>query len=80
MGKRTTASKRKYNKATYRRYEFSIGLDKKLNYYLEDYKAKGGNVSELIKETLAAHFKVEAEENYFPYKYVDGKLEQVEYL
>jgi hypothetical protein len=68
MGKTSSAVKRRYNKANYKRYEFSIRLDRKLNYYLEDFKLKGGNVSELIKLTLAEHFNVHPEEDFFPFK------------
>ena len=75
MGKTSSSAKRKYNNSAYRRYEFSIGLDKKLNYCLEEFKENGGNVSELIKTTLAAHFGIDADENFFPFKYdKDGKL------
>jgi len=81
MSKTSSAVKRKYNKSAYRRYEFSVGVDKKLNYLLEDYKEKGGNVSELIKTTLAAHFNVAPDEDFFPTKYdKEGKLIQTEFL
>jgi hypothetical protein len=80
MSKTSSAVKRKYNKGEYRRYEFSVGLDKKLNYCLEEFKGKGGNVSELIKTTLAAHFNVDPDENFFPYKYDNGKTIKVEEL
>ena len=81
MSKTSSAVKRKYNKSAYRRYEFSVGVDKKLNYLLEDFKEKGGNVSELIKTTLAAHFNADAHEDFFPTKYdKEGKLIQIEFL
>jgi hypothetical protein len=82
MGKTKTssASKRKYNKTNYRRYEFSIRLDKKLNYYIEDYKEKGGSVSDLIKTALANHFNVNPEEDFYPFKYINGELVQTKFL
>ena len=81
MSKTSSVSKRAYNKVAYRRYEFSVGVDKKLNYYLEDYKEKGGNVSELIKTLLAAHFKTNVNEDFFPYHYdKGGNLVQTEFL
>jgi len=43
MGKTSSAAKYKYNKGEYRRYEVAVGVDKKLNYYLEDFKENGGN-------------------------------------
>jgi len=50
-------------------------LDKRLNYCLEDFKENGGNVSELIKTTLAAYFGVDPDEDFFPFKYdKDGVL------
>ena len=79
MSKPTSAVKRKYNKAAYDRYEFSVGKDKKLNYCLEDFKEKGGSISELIKITLAAHFKIEPDENFFPFKYdKNGNVVKIE--
>ena len=81
MSKPSSAVKRKYNKGAYRRYEFSVGVDKKLNYYLEDYKKNGGNVSDLVKTLLAKHFDIEREENFFPFRYdEDGNIMQAEYL
>jgi hypothetical protein len=82
MGRKSTAAKQKYNKANYKRYEFTVRLDRKLNYYLEDYKAKGGNVSELVKTALAAHFNVHPDEDFFPFKYdrETGKLVQTQFL
>jgi hypothetical protein len=74
MSKTSTESKKKWNKANYKRYEFNVGLDKKLNYCLEEYM-KENSVSELIKTLLAEHFGISADENYFPYHYdKDGNL------
>ena len=81
MSKTSSAVKRKYNKIAYRRYEFSVGVDKKLNYFLEDFRENGGNISELIKTTLAGHFNVEPDEDFFPTKYdKEGRLIQTEFL
>jgi len=79
MGKTSSSAKRKYNNSAYRRYEFSVGLDKKLNYCLEEFKENGGNVSELIKTRLAEHFRVDPDEDFFPFKYdKDGVLIKIE--
>jgi len=49
MSKTTSASKRKYNKQAYRRYDVSVGVDTKLDYLLEEYKGVPGNsLSRLI--------------------------------
>lgn len=70
----TTKRKRAYNKGTYKRYEFSVNLDTKLNYLLEDYKEQNsGGISSLIKGLLSAYFKVESDELYFPYHFGDEK-------
>lgn len=46
---------------------------------MEDYKANGGNVSELIKMALATYFGIDANENFYPYHYdKDGNLVQTE--
>ena len=82
MGKTSSVAKKKYNQSAYRRYEFNVGLDKKLNYCLEDYKKKGGNVSELIKMSLSEYFGIDCDEEYFPMKYdrKTGKLIQTKNL
>ena len=77
MSKTSSASKNKYNKKAYQRYEFVVGVDKRLNYLLDAHKQKGSNVSELIKTLLAKHFEVDPEENYFPLRFdADGQLVQ----
>ena len=81
MGRTSSTAKYKYNKGAYRRYEISVGVDKKLNYYLENYKEKGGNIADLIKTTLAAHFNIDPDEDFFPFKYdKDGNLIKTEEL
>lgn len=68
MSRPTSASKRKYNKSAYHRYEFSVKLDTRLNYLLEEYKGEQGNsLSELIKCLLGQHFGVDVEEVHIPY-------------
>ena len=77
MGKTSSASKNKYNKNAYKRYEFVVGVNKKLNYLLDEHKQKGGNVSELVKNLLATHFEIDPNENYFPLRFdKDGQLVQ----
>jgi len=69
MSKTTSAAKRRYNKAAYKRYEFSVKIDTKLNYLLEQYKSETDNsLSELIKELLCQYFMVHVDELYFPYR------------
>lgn len=80
MSKPTSVAKRKYNKGAYQRYEFSLRLDSKLNYLLEQYKINGeSSLSELIKNLLCKHFHVEAEQTYVPYhiRKIKGQWTQV---
>jgi len=81
MSKPTSATKRKYNKGAYQRYEFSIKVDTKLNYLLEQYKSDGEtSLSELIRNLLCKHFKVEAEDTYVPYRIqkINGQWIQIQ--
>lgn len=80
MPKSTTSSKHKYNKSAYRRYEFSVGVDTKLNYVLERYLHDSTNgLSELIKSRLAEYFGIDPTEIYVPYhlNVVNGKTVQI---
>lgn len=80
MSKPSSATKRKYNKASYHRYEFSIKLDTKLNYLLEQYKSNGDiSLSELIRNLLCQHFNVDAEETFVPYHWrkINGQWTQL---
>jgi len=63
-----TKDKRKYNKSAYRRYEFSVRLDSKLEYLLERYMAKtaDNSLSELIKNLLCEHFGIELDDLWVP--------------
>lgn len=54
MSKPTAAVKRKYNKAAYDRYEFSIGKDTELTHRL----MAESNVSALIKQLLCEHYQI----------------------
>jgi hypothetical protein len=68
LSKPTSAVKRRYNKASYHRYEFSVGLDTKLNYLLENFMGNSGNsLSALIKDLLCQHFGVGVDEIYVPF-------------
>ena len=68
MSKTTSASKHKYNKSAYHRYEFSVKVDLKLDYLLERYKTDGeSSLSELIRGLLCQHFEVDEDEIYTPY-------------
>jgi len=70
MSKTTSASKRKYNKMAYHRYEFSVGIDTELDYLLEEYKRVPGNsLSRLLKELLCEHFGIEPYEIHVLYHF-----------
>jgi len=65
LSKPSSAVKRKYNKSAYHRYEFSVGINTKLNYLLEKYKGNSkNNLSELIRNLLCQHFGIEPDEIY----------------
>ena len=58
----------KYNRGAYRRYEFNVNVDAKLNYLIEDYMT-GNSLSGLIKELLALHFGIDVDDIYVPFHY-----------
>ena len=59
MSKPETLSKMKYNRAAYRRYEFNLRIDGKLNALVERYKStSGNNLSSLLKELLCEYFGI----------------------
>ncbi len=59
MSKTSTQSKMKYNRANYKRYEFNLQIDSKLNALVERYKqTPDNNFSELIKLCLCQHFGI----------------------
>ena len=61
MAKPSTRAKKKYNRETYDRYEFSLRKDSKLNAIIERYKlAEGANLSCLLKTLLRGHFGLSA--------------------
>jgi len=63
MAKPSTRAKKKYNSATYRRYEFNLNKDSKLNAIIERYKSTpGANLSGLLKTLLCGHFGLGAGE------------------
>jgi len=69
-------AKRKYNKANYRRYEFSVRLDSKLEHLLSLYVSKPDNsLSTLVKSLLCKHFGVSPYDIWAPVRLhsVDGK-------
>lgn len=76
MGTRQTRDKLKYNRANYRRYEFNVRLDSKLQALIERYKElPESNLSELIKDLLCAHFgmaRYEADSPFSPYYLIPG--------
>lgn len=68
MSKPTSAVKRKYNKSAYHRYEFSVKVDAKLDYFLEQYKSNPENsLSALVRDLLCKHFNVNEDELYVPF-------------
>jgi len=49
----------KYNRRTYKRYEFSLGIDSKLNALVEKYKSyPNANLTHLLKTLLCSHFGI----------------------
>lgn len=59
----STRYKLKYNRDTYRRYEFNLGLDSKLNALVERYKTyPEANLSRLIKKCLCDYFGITIDE------------------
>jgi len=64
----TSKAKRKYNKITYSRYEFSVRKESTLNYLLEEYRnIVDDNLSNLIKKLLCQYFKISIDDIYVPY-------------
>jgi len=75
MTKASTRAKMKYNRCAYRRYEFNLGIDSKLNALVEKYKSlPGSNLSNLIKTLLCSYFGINANEadDYFAEYYITG--------
>ena len=57
--KPSTKYKMKYNRQTYKRYEFNVRVDSILNGLIERYKQEpNNNFSELIKSCLCQHFGI----------------------
>ena len=76
----TSKAKRKFNKATYRRYEFSVRLDSKLEYLLDRYLSKPDNsLSSLVKHLLCEHFCINPDDIWVPIRLhnVNGKWIEV---
>ena len=63
-----TKAKMKYNRGTYKRFEFNVNVDTELCYLLEDYM-KNKSVSNLVKTLLCDYFKVNMDDSYSPYFY-----------
>jgi len=83
MSKASTKAKLKYNRGAYRRYEFNLGIDSKLNAIVERYKAcPDNNLSGLLKTLLCGHFCIdinEADSLYTPYYITrDGNIPNTE--
>lgn len=76
MGNNKTTAKLKYNRENYKRYEFNIRVDSKLNAIVERYKEQpDNNLSELIKSCLCQYFcidRADADSLYVPYRLQDG--------
>jgi len=57
MGKTSTASKKKYNTATYSRYVINIRKDSMLDEYIKDFmSAKETSLNYLVTKLLTEHF------------------------
>lgn len=64
----TSKAKRKYNKMTYSRYEFSVRKDSMLNYLLGEYRnIFDDSLSNLIKQLLCQYFEIEINDIFVPY-------------
>jgi hypothetical protein len=67
----------KYNRQTYKRYEFNVRVDSILNGVIERYKQdSNSNLSELIKSCLCNHFGIDrydADLLFVPYHYHYGR-------
>ena len=81
MGTNQTKSKMRYNRNAYRRYEFNVRLDSKLNELIERYKkAPDNNLSDVIKTCLCNHFGIsrdEADGIFVPYHFDRHTGEQI---
>ena len=65
----STRYKLKYNRNAYRRYEFSLGVDSKLNALVERYKIyPDANLTRLLKTCLCDYFGITIQEadDYYP--------------
>ena len=85
MGTNQTKSKMKYNRNTYKRYEFNVRADSKLNELIERYKkTPDSNLSEVIKSCLCIHFGIDrdvADGIFVPYRFdrhTDDRIRNVE--
>jgi hypothetical protein len=66
----TSKTKRKYNKMTYSRYEFSVKKESTLNYILEEYRnIVDDSLSNLIKRLLCQYFEIGIDALYVPYHF-----------
>ena len=76
MARASTKAKLKYNRGAYRRYEFNLGVDSKLNALVERYKSHpDGNLSNLVKALLCGYFGIgvdESDNHYSPYHLTKG--------
>jgi len=76
MAKASTKAKMKYNRSTYKRYEFNLNVDSKINALVERYKSyPDSNLSYLLKNLLCRHFGITIEEGdsfYAPYYVAPG--------
>ena len=73
MSKTSTKAKMVYNRKAYKRYEFSVGVDTRLNYMIENFM-KDNSLSNLIKSLLCDHFGVShIDEIYVPCHFLHGE-------
>ena len=74
MSKTSTRSKMKYNRMAYKRYEFNVGMDSRLNYMIESFMKDRNSLSNLVKSLLCEHFGIDdMDEIYVPYHFMPGK-------
>ena len=73
MSKTSTKAKMEYNRKAYKRYEFSVGVDTKPNYLIENFM-KDNSLFYLIKSLLCDYFGVgHIDEIYVPYHFLRGE-------
>jgi hypothetical protein len=73
MSKTSTKAKMEYNRKAYRRYEFSVNIDSRLSYMIDDFMGDKNSLSSLVKSLLCDYFAIDdPSEIYVPYHFAHG--------